>query len=169
MKSIFHLSDKINKSDSNIKSTFELEERMFELSAEEEYYKRAWDSLSKEKDQLDYEYEALIHELEERASYLEFSEKQLQEQLQTLKDEHVVSLRSISTLESKVENLQQYFDEKEARFAADRNDMVLSKTELEKGANKAEAAWRKTLWNNACTAEQLGKELERLCLQILYF
>lgn len=160
------LSNKVSKSDSKINSTFELEERMFELSAEAEDYKRAWDSLSKEKEQLEYEYEALIHELEERASYLEFSKKQLQEQLQTLRDEHAVSLRSISTLESKVEKLQQELDEQEARFAADRNDMVLSKTELEKRANRAEAAWKKTRWNNACIVEQLQKELERLSLQI---
>lgn len=160
------LSEKVRKSECRINSGLELEERIFELSAEAEDYKRAWDSLSKEKEQLEYEYEALIHELEERASYLEFSEKQLQEQLHSLRDEHAVSLCSISTLESKVEKLQREFDEQEARFAADRNDMVLSKTELEQRANRAEAAWKKTRWNNACIVEQLQKELERLSLQI---
>eukprot|EP01018_Ginkgo_biloba_P038030 Gb_27516 [translate_table: standard] len=149
-------SEDFRKIESALNSTHELEEKIHALSIEAEDYKSARDSLLKEAEQMEYEYEALVQELEERALYLGRSEKMLQEQLQNLRDEY----------ESEVEKLQQELDKQAQSFAAERDDMALYKTKLEQRANRAEAALKKIRWNNASTVEQLQKELERLSIQI---
>ncbi|KAH9295197.1 hypothetical protein KI387_038785, partial [Taxus chinensis] len=138
------VSEGIRKCERN-GTTLELEKRICEMTAE---------------------YEAQICELEEQVSYLGHSEKQLQEQLENLKDEHTASLCSRSTLESQVAKLKQELDKQTEMYAADRDEMALSKAKLEQRANRAEVALKKTRWNNSNAVEQLQKELERLSVQI---
>ncbi|XP_057864383.2 uncharacterized protein LOC131072267 isoform X2 [Cryptomeria japonica] len=160
------LSEVVRKGETDSDSTLEMQKRIYELSAEAEDYKKARDSLAYEIEQLEYKYEALICELEERVSYLGNSEKQLQEHLENLRDEHRASLYSISTLESQLEKLKQELDQQAASYSADRDKMALSKSELEQRANRAEMALKKTRLHNANTVGQLQKELEHLSLQI---
>ncbi|XP_057867295.2 uncharacterized protein LOC131074650 isoform X2 [Cryptomeria japonica] len=144
------------------KLSLELEKKVLELSSEAHDYKMARDCLAKQMEQIVHDYEALKQEHAECGP----SEKQLQKELQNLRDEQADSLSKINILENKVKSLQQEIDIHATKCTAEFDAMLQLKNEQEQRAKIAEETLRKTRWNNATAAEQIQEEFKMLSEQL---
>ncbi|XXG85223.1 hypothetical protein AAC387_Pa11g0340 [Persea americana] len=140
-----------------------LQQKILDLSSELEVYKKDNEELETQMEQLALDYEILKQENHDMSLKLEQS--QLQEQLK-MQYECASSLAVINELELHVESLEKELKQQAEAFEDDLAAVMHAKVEQEQRAVRAEAALRKTRWNNATTAERLQEEINRLSMQM---
>ncbi|XP_077214231.1 sporulation-specific protein [Tasmannia lanceolata] len=134
--------------------------KICELLSDLEESKAGCIGLTKKMNQMECYYEALIQELEE-------SQKQVIDELQSLRNEHSTCLFTISTLKNQMEKMQQDMNEQFVSFSEDRCDLESLNKDLEQRAITSETALKRLRWNYSIAVDQIQKDLELLSFQVL--
>ncbi|KAL4197595.1 hypothetical protein AMTRI_Chr04g189050 [Amborella trichopoda] len=146
--------------ENDIGLNLKLEEKNHELSGELDESKAERERLAKKMVEMECYYESLVQALEE-------SQKQLQEELHRLGNEHRTCFYTISSYETQVERMRQDLNDQIIRFTKDRHELDSLNIELEKRAINSETALRSLRWNYSIAVDQLQKDLELLSLQVV--
>ncbi|XWS50527.1 hypothetical protein CRYUN_Cryun12cG0094400 [Craigia yunnanensis] len=161
-----------------------MKQTIIDLNAELEFYRKHKEDIEMHKEELSQENGNISSQLkqnqqqESMKTQNEYSEylatiNELESQVQRLEDkikqqseEYSESLIAINELESQVKELTKELENRTQGFEDNLNAMILSKTEQEQRAIRAEEALRKTRWKNAVTAERLQEEFKRLTVEM---
>ncbi|KAI7744389.1 hypothetical protein M8C21_013842 [Ambrosia artemisiifolia] len=177
----------IVKEHNGAKETYLLEQRMIDICAEMELYKRDKDEMEMQMEQLALDYEIMKQENHDLTFKLERSQLQeqlkmqyectssyttvteLETQIDSLEDDLKAKSKELSKsnlvieeLESYSKNLEEALRNQAHEFETDFKELMRSKTEQEQRAIRAEDDLRKMKLQNVSAATRLQDELRRL-------
>ncbi|KAG9451646.1 hypothetical protein H6P81_011611 [Aristolochia fimbriata] len=144
----------------HLDGTAVMREKITELFNELEKSKAECEGLVSKMNQMEVYYESLIHEME-------VGQKQMMDELHSLRNQHSNCLYTISTFESQTEKLHLDMNEQFLMFSKEKQELESLNKELEKRALSSEAALKRLRWNYSLATDHLQKDLELLSFQVL--
>ncbi|KAJ7529267.1 hypothetical protein O6H91_15G040900 [Diphasiastrum complanatum] len=147
----------------------ELEEKKAEVMEECLAHKKAREHLESQVDHLKNEIAGQVKIrllVEQHTEALQGTLQELEELLDRVKKDYLVSTTATTSLESEVKHRQLVWDEKEKKLVEDLNTLLVSKIELEKRAIKAEESLTQMELEKAAEVDCLQSELRQLKEQL---